>query len=75
MFENNVLKQEWKEDKDGKKSEEFIRYKNGRADFSQRFEYILEQMNSKRFVYHKKASNMTKKAEMWLWKVCGAKED
>ena len=61
MFENNVLKQEWKEDKDGKKSEEFIRYKNGRADFSQRFEYILEQMNSKRFVYHKKGLRM----EIW----------
>ena len=54
LFENNVLKQEWKEDKNGKKSEEFIRYKNGRADFSQKFEYILEQMNSKRIVYHKK---------------------
>ena len=61
MYENNVLKQEWKEDKNGKKSEEFIRYKNGRADFSQRFEYILEQMNSKRFVYHKKGLRM----EIW----------
>ena len=61
LFENNVLKQEWKEDKNGKKSEEFIRYKNGRADFSQRFEYILEQMNSKRFVYHKKGLRM----EIW----------
>ena len=61
MFENNVLKQEWKEEKNGKKSEEFIRYKNGRADFSQRFEYIMEQMNSKRFVYHKKGLRM----EIW----------
>ena len=61
MYENNVLKQEWKEDKNGKKSEEFIRYKNGRADFSQRFEYITEQMNSKRFVYHKKGLRM----EIW----------
>ena len=61
LFENNVLKQEWKEDENGKKSEEFIRYKNGRADFSQRFEYILEQMNSKRFVYHKKGLRM----EIW----------
>ena len=61
MHENNVLLQEWKEDKNGKKSEEFIRYKNGRADFSQRFEYILEQMNSKRFVYHKKGLRM----EIW----------
>ena len=61
MFENNVLKQEWKEDQNGNKSEEFIRYKNGRADFSQRFEYIMEQMNSKRFVYHKKGLRM----EIW----------
>ena len=61
LFENNVLKQEWKEDENGKKSEEFIRYKNGRADFSQRFEYILEQMNNKRFVYHKKGLRM----EIW----------
>ena len=61
LHENNVLLQEWKEDKNGKKSEEFIRYKNGRADFSQRFEYILEQMNSKRFVYHKKGLRM----EIW----------
>ena len=61
MFENNVLKQEWKEDKNGNKSEEFIRYKNGRGDFSQRFGYILEQMNSKRFVYHKKGLRM----EIW----------
>ena len=61
LYENNVLKQYWKEDKNGKKSEEFIRYKNGRADFSQRFEYILEQMNSKRFVYHKKGLRM----EIW----------
>ena len=61
LYENNVLKQEWKEGKNGKKSEEFIRYKNGRADFSQRFEYITEQMNSKRFVYHKKGVRM----EIW----------
>ena len=61
LYENNVLKQEWKEDKNGKKSDEFVRYKNGRADFSQRFEYILEQMNSKRFVYHKKGLRM----EIW----------
>ena len=61
LFENNVLKQEWKDYGNGKKSEEFIRYKNGRADFSQRFEYILEQMNSKRFVYHKKGLRM----EIW----------
>ena len=61
LFENNVLKQEWKEDKNGKKSEEFIRYKNGRVDFSQRFQDILEQENSKRIVYHKKGLRM----EIW----------
>ena len=61
LYENNVLKQEWQENQNGKKSEEFIRYKNGRAYFGQRFEYILEQMNSKRFVYHKKGLRM----EIW----------
>ena len=61
LFENNVLKQEWKEDQNGKKLGEFIRYKRGRADFSQRFEYILEQVNSKRIVYHKKGLRM----EIW----------
>ena len=61
LFENNVLLQEWKEDEYGKKLEEFTRYKNGRAYFSQRFEYIEEQMNSKRFVYHKKGLRM----EIW----------
>ena len=61
LLENNVLKQEWKEDKNGIKSDEFIRYKNGRVDFSQRFDTILEQMNSKRIVYHKKGLRM----EIW----------
>ena len=61
LFENNVLKQEWKENKNGKKSEVFIRYKNGRADFSQRFEDILDQVNNKRIVYHKKGLRM----EIW----------
>ena len=61
LYENNVLKQKWKENKSGKKSEEFIRYKNGRVHFSQNFEYILEQMNSKRIVYHKKGLRM----EIW----------
>ena len=61
LFENNVLKQEWKENKNGKKSEVFIRYKNGRADFSQRFQDISEQVNSKRIVYHKKGLRM----EIW----------
>ena len=61
LYENNVLKQEWKEDKNGKKSEELISYKNGRADFSQRFQDILQQVNSKRIVYHKKGLRM----EIW----------
>ena len=61
LYENNVLKQYWKENNKGMKSEDFVRFKNGRADFSQRFEYILEQMNSKRFVYHKKGLRM----EIW----------
>ena len=61
LYENNVLKQYWKEDKNGKKLDEFVRYKNGRADFSQRFQDILEQMNSKRIVYHKKGRRM----EIW----------
>ena len=61
LFENNVLKQYWQENEDGKKSEEFTRYKNGRVDFTQRFEYILDQMNSKRTVYHKRGLRM----EIW----------
>ena len=61
LYENNVLKQSWKENENGKKSEEFIRYKNGRVDFSQRFQDILEQMNSKRIVCHKKGLRM----EIW----------
>ena len=61
LYENNVLKQEWKDYGNGKKLEEFIRYKNGRADFSQRFQDILEQINSIRTVYHKKGLRM----EIW----------
>ena len=61
LFENNVLKQYWQENEDGKKSEEFTRYKNGRVDFTQRFDYILDQMNSKRIVYHKRGLRM----EIW----------
>ena len=61
LYESNVLKQQWQEIEKDKKSEEFIRYKNGRVDFSQRFEYITEQMNSKRIVYHKKGLRM----EIW----------
>ena len=61
LYESNVLKQQWQEIEKDKKSEEFIRYKNGRVDFCQRFEYILEQMNSKRIVYHKRGLRM----EIW----------
>ena len=61
LFENNVLKQEWREDKNGFKLEEFIRYKNGRAHFSQRFQDILKQMNSTRIVYCMKGVRM----EIW----------
>ena len=61
LYESNVLKQYWRESENGMKSEEFIRYKNGRVDFSQRFQDILEQMNSKRIVYHKKGLRM----EIW----------
>ena len=61
LFENNVLLQEWKENKNGIISEEFIRYKNGRVYFSQRFQDILQQVNSNRIVYHKKGLRM----EIW----------
>ena len=64
LYENNVLKQYWQEKRNGKKSEGFIRYKNGRVDFSQRFEYIMGQMDSKRIVYHKKGLRM----EIWSGK-------
>ena len=45
LYENNVLKQYWKENKKGMKSEDFVRYKNGRVDYIQRFQDILEQTN------------------------------
>ena len=61
LYENNVLKQEWKEDRNGNKSEEFIRYKNGRTHFSQRFLDILQQITSKRTVSHKRGLRM----EFW----------
>ena len=61
LYESNVLKQSWKENEKGNKSDEFIRYKNGRVDFSQRFQDILQQVNSKRIVYHKKGLRM----EIW----------
>ena len=48
------MQQEWKEDKKENKSEEYIRYNHGRAEFSQRFECMVELRNSKCIVYHKK---------------------
>ena len=61
MFENNVLKQKWQEKEKGKRSEEFIAYKNGRVDFRQRFEDILEQRNFNHIVNHVKGLRM----EIW----------
>ena len=61
LFENNVLKLHWLERDNGKKSEVFVRYKNDRVDFRQRFQDILEQANCKRIVYHKKGLRM----EIW----------
>ena len=58
LFENNVLKQKWQENEKGVKSDEFIAFKNGRVDFRQRFSDILEQIDSKRTVYHKKGLRM-----------------
>ena len=39
---------------EGKQSEEYIRHKYGRAELSQRFECMVELMNNKCIVYHKK---------------------
>ena len=61
LYENNVLKQKWKENEKGVKSDEFIVYKNGRADFRQRFEDIMERIYSRRIVYHKRGNRM----EIW----------
>ena len=58
LDENNVLKQKWKENEKGVKSDEFIVYKNGRADFRQRFEDILDQGDFKRIINHKKGNRM-----------------
>ena len=58
LYENNVLKQKWKENEKGVKSDEFIVYKNGRVDFRQRFEDILDQGDSKRIINHKKGNRM-----------------
>ena len=61
LFENNVLKQKWQENEKGKRSEEFTAYKNGRVDFSQRFEDILEQRNFNRITNYEKSQRM----EIW----------
>ena len=58
MYENNVLKQQWKENEKGMKSEEFIAYKNGRVDFRQRYQDILDQRDTHRIVNHKKGLRM-----------------
>ena len=61
LYENNVLKQQWQENEKGVKSDEFIAYKNGRVDFRQRFEDILEQRDFNCIVNHKKGLRM----EIW----------
>ena len=61
LYENNVLKQQWQENGKGVKSDEFIAYKNGRVDFRQRFEDILEQRDFNCIVNHKKGLRM----EIW----------
>ena len=48
------MQQEWKEDKKENKLEEYIRHKHGRAEFSQRFECMVELRNNKCVVHHKK---------------------
>ena len=63
LYENNVLKQKWKEDQSGKKSEEFIAYRNGRVDFRQRFQDILDQS------YFYRVFNHSKEFRMEIWSV------
>ena len=41
MLQSILVKQEWKKDKKENKSEEYIRYKDGRAELSQRFECMV----------------------------------
>ena len=60
------MQQEWKEDKKDNKSEEYIRHKHGRAEFSQRFECMVELRNNKCIVYHKKGIEI---------EICSAKTD
>ena len=61
LYENNVLKQQWKETKQGVESDEFIAYKNGRVEFRQRFRDITEQTNFYKIVNHRKGLRM----EIW----------
>ena len=61
LYENNVLKQQWKEVTEGVKSDEFIRYKNGRVDFRQRFQDVEQQTNFHKIVNHRKGLRM----EIW----------
>ena len=61
LYENNVLKQQWKEVTKGVKSDEFIRYKNGRVDFRQRFQDIEQQTNFYNIINHRKGLRM----EIW----------
>ena len=61
LYENNVLKQQWKEVTKGVKSDEFIRYKNGRVDFRQRFQDVTQQTNFYRIFNHRKGLRM----EIW----------
>ena len=58
LYENSVLKQHWKENDRGKKSEEFVAYKNGRVDFRQRFDDIMEQTDFHRIINHNKGLRM-----------------
>ena len=61
LFENNVLKQQWKENEKGMKLNEFIAYKNGRVDFRQQYQDILDQRDLNHIVNHKKGLRM----EIW----------
>ena len=61
LYENNVLKQQWQENGNEQISNEFVTYKNGRVDFRQSYQYIWEQANHVRFVYHRKGIRM----EIW----------
>ena len=60
------MQQEWKEDKKENKLEEYIQHKHGRAEFSQRFECMVELRNNKCIVYHKKGLEI---------EICSAKTD